>query len=241
MVDCQIKNEDMDALNQRHPDVRFVWMVQIKWGGIRTDNIFFIPYPESGARQYPSEAGIDALWYCPDLIALDLGHTNIKNLDFLDIMPNLKYLILADNWLTDIEKVGTLKDLTWLELFKTIVTDISPLVNCTKLTDLNICYITARGDNVYETLRQMKSLKRLWICGTLMSREQVEALREELPDCEIWAKEGDDSTGSTWRYADSYYEMRDAFHMYYMSGEGNTVGRLTPEEIEQIHFKYWGY
>ncbi len=241
MVDCQIKNEDMDALNQRHPDVRFVWMVQIKWAGIRTDNTYFIPYPESGARQYPGEAGISALQYCPDLVALDLGHTNIKNLDFLDIMPNIKYLILADNWLTDIEKVGTLKDLTWLELFKTIVNDISPLANCTNLTDLNICYITAKGDNVYETLRQMKSLKRLWCCGTLMSREQLEALREELPDCEIYAKEGGESTGSTWRYAESYYEMRDAFHMYYMSAEGNTVKRLTPEEIAEVHIKYWGY
>ena len=241
MVDCEIKDEDMDALNNRHPDVRFVWMVRIKWAGIRTDSTYFIPYPESGARQYPNEVGIANLQYTPDLIALDLGHTNIKNLDFLDIMPNIQYLILADNWLSDIEKVGNLKDLKWLELFKTIVTDISPLARCTNLTDLNICYITARGDNVYETLRQMKSLRRLWICGTLMSKEQVASLREELPDCEIWDKEGDDSTGSTWRYADSYYEMRDAFHMYYMSGEGNTVGRLTPEEIEQIHIKYWGY
>ena len=241
MVDCEIKDEDMDALNKRHPDVRFVWMVRIKWAGIRTDNTFFIPYPESGARQYPNEAGIAALQYCPDLVALDLGHTNIKNLDFLDIMPNIKYLILADNWLTDIEKVGTLKDLTWLELFKTIVNDISPLANCTKLTDLNICYITAKGDNVYETLRQMKSLKRLWCCGTLMSREQLEALQEELPDCEIYAKEGGESTGSTWRYSDSYYEMRDAFHMYYMSAEGNTVKRLTPEEMAEVHVKYWGY
>ena len=241
MAECEIPNQEMAELNDRHPDVRFVWLVQIKWGGILTDSDHFIPYKESGAKQFPGTIGVDALIYCPDLIALDLGHTSLKDLDFLDIMPHLKYLILADNWLRDIEKVGNLKELTWLELFKTGVDDLSPLVGCTSLTDLNICYISTKGDNLYETLRQIKSLKRLWCCGTQLSNDQLAALQEELPDCEIWSKPGDESTGSTWRYSDSYYEMRDAFHMYYMSATGNTVGRLTEEEQAEIHKKYWGY
>ncbi len=242
MCDVGINDKDMDALNQKYlpQGVRFVWLVHIKWAGIRTDSDFFIPYAESGVRQFPNMMGLSALQYCPDLIALDIGHSNVKDLSYLLIMPHLKYLILADNWVMDITEVGTLKELTWLELFKTGITDISPLLNCTSLEHLNICYIPAKGDHLYETLRQMKSLKRLWCCGTLMTEEQVNKLRQELPDCEIWDKMGDESTGGTWRYDDAYYEMRDAFHMYYMSVTGNTVPRLSEEEIRAMHEKYWG-
>ena len=243
MCEVGINDKDMNALNQKYlpQGIRIVWLVHIKWAGIRTDATSFIPYAESGAKQFANVVGLDALQYCPDLIALDIGHSNIKDLSYLLIMPHLKYLILADNWVGDITEVGTLKELTWLELFKTGISDISPLLGCTSLEHLNICYIIAPGDHLYETLRQMKSLKRLWCCGTQMTPEQVEALREELPDCEIWDKMGDESTGSTWRYDDAYYEMRDAFHMYYMSIKGNTVPRLSEEEIQEMHKKYWGY
>ncbi len=244
LCEVEISNDRMVELYEKYLPlgVRIVWMVQIKWAGIRTDSTRFIPYPESGARQYKSMTGLNNLWYCPDLVALDLGHSNIKDLNYLSIMPNLKYLILADAWVTDLTEVGKLKNLTWLELFQTGVADISPLVGCTNLEHLNICYIVAKGDNVYETLRQMTWLKRIWCCGTFMTEEQIQSLREELPDCEIWSKPGDESTGSTWRFHDAYYEMRDAFHMYYMDINGNTVHeRPSDEELAKIHKRYWGY
>ena len=112
-------------------------------------------------------------------------------------------------------------------------------INCTALEDLNICYITAPGDNVYETLRRMTWLKRLWCSGTRMNRKQLAALREELPDCEIWCRTGDESTGSTWRYSESYYEMRDAFHMFYMDILGNKVKRLDEEGLAKMHKRFW--
>ena len=243
LCEVNISNKDLAEMYEKYLPlgVRIVWMVQIKWGGIRTDSDHFIPYPESGARQYPTTIGLNNLYYCPDLVALDLGHSNIKDLGFLSVMPHLKYLILADSWVMDLTEVGTLKELTWLELFQTGSKDVSPLVNCTSLEHLNICYIIAPGDNIYETLRQMTWLKRIWCCGTRMTDEQIQKLHEELPDCEIWSKMGDESTGSTWRFHPAYYEMRDAFHMYYMNIEGNTVGRLTDEEIDAVHKRYWGY
>ena len=72
-----------------------------------------------------------------------------------------------------------------------------------------------------------------------MSKAQLAALREELPDCEIWCRTGDESTGSTWRYSESYYEMRDAFHMYYMGITGNQVARLDAEGLEKMHKRFW--
>ena len=243
MCNVEISNKDIVALYEKYLPlgIRIVWMVQIKFGGIRTDSDHFIPYPESGARQYPNMVGLSNLYYCPDLIALDLGHSNIKDLGYLDIMPHLQYLILADSWVMDIEAVGHLKELRWLELFQTGVRDISPLAGCTSLEHLNICYIIAPGENIVETLSQMPWLKRVWCCGTLMNNEQLAQLHEALPDTEIWDKAGDESTGSTWRYDPAYFEMRDAFHMYYMDDDGNTIQRPTDEELAAIHKKVWGY
>ena len=243
MCEVEVSNKRLIELYEKYlpQGIRVVWMVQIKWGGIRTDSDHFTPYPESGARQYPSMTGLSNLYYCPDLVALDLGHSNIKDLGYLSIMPKLQYLILADSWVMDLTEVGELQELTWLEIFKTGVKDISPLLNCKKLEHLNICYIIAPGDHLYETLRQMTWLKRLWCCGTFMTKEQLAKLKEELPNCEIWDKMGDESVGSTWGYHPDYYAMRDALHMYYMSVDGNKCGRLSDEELAKIHKKYWGY
>ena len=241
MCNCGLKDAAMDELNSQFEDVRFVWLVRIKWAAIRTDSDFFIPYRESGVIQTGGQAGLKALRYCPDLIALDIGHSEWADLSFLSVMPHLQYLIIAENYAYDITPVGQLKELRWLEMFQCRTRDLSPLLNCTALENLNICYIAAPGDNVYETLRQMKWLKRLWCSGTHMSKAQLQALREELPDTEIWCKEGDESTGSTWRYHESYYEMRDAFHMYYMDIEGNRTRRLTEEELAKMHKKFWKY
>ena len=241
MCDCGVSNEDMDALNRRHENVRFVWMVDVQWAAIRTDALYFTPYAASGVAQTHRRAGLKNLQYCPDLIALDVGHSHTRELGYLEGMPHLKYLIIVENYLTDMEAIGKLKELKWLEMFQCSVRshDLSPLVNCTSLEDLNICYVTIPGDNVYETLRQMKWLKRIWCSGTRMTRAQLKSLREELPDCEIWCRTGDESTGSTWRYSESYYEMRDAFHMYYMDIRGHRVDRLDEAGLEKMHKKFW--
>jgi len=241
MCSCGLSDKAMAQLDRQYEDVRFVWMVRIKWAAIRTDSDFFIPYRESGVTQTGGQAGLRALQYCPDLVALDVGHSDTDDLSYLNVMPHLQYLILAENYVYDITPVGTLTELRWLEMFQCCTRDISPLLQCTALENLNICYIATPADNLFETLRQMTWLRRLWCSGTNMSRAQIQALREALPDTEIWCKAGDESTGSTWRYDESYYEMRDAFHMYYMDIEGHRVRRLSPEEIEKIHKKYWKY
>jgi hypothetical protein len=241
MCDCGLSDKVMDRLNSQYEDVRFVWMVRIKWAAIPTDSDFFIPYKESGVAQTGTQAGLSALRYCPDLIALDVGHSETADLSFLAVMPHLQYLIIAENYAYDISLIGELKELRWLEMFQCHTRDLSPLLNCTSLENLNICYVSTPGDNLLETLRQMTWLKRLWCSGVNLSRSQLQELREALPDTEIWCKAGDESTGSTWRFDESYYEMRDAFHMYYMDIEGHRTRRMSPEELARIHKKYWNY
>lgn len=150
-------------------------------------------------------------------------------------MPHLRHLILADDLVYDISPLENLKELEWLELFNTAVQDPTPLLGCTALRDLNVCYISTPPDTLFETLSQMTWLRRLWCTGTYMSDAQVKALREALPNTEVWCSPGDESTGGTWRYDEDYYDMRDAFHMYYMDIKGNTVERMTEDELAAVH------
>lgn len=239
MCSCGLTDEEMDALNKRHEGVRFIWIVNVLTAALRTDSDFFIPYRSSGIQQTGINAGYKALKYCPDLIALDVGHSNTRDFSYLNVMPHLKYLIMVECYPADMTPVGKLRELEWLEMFQCVTKDVSPLLNCTSLRDLNVCYVICPRDNLFETLKQMTWLRRLWCSGTTMTNAQVAALREALPNTEIWCKRGDESTGGTWRFDEAYYDMRDAFHMYYMDITGNKVRRKTPEELQAIHDRFW--
>ena len=223
MCGCGIDNEEMDALNRRYEEIRFVWSVHFGIWTVRTDATNFIcnrTYNRSSLYSWQCRE----LRWCTDLIALDLGHKNVEDLSFLYDLPHLQYLILAEDPVRDLTPVGSLKELKWLEIFWTRVEDLSPLIECTALRDLNVSYVYAKGDNAYASLSQMPWLERLWCCGSNMSGDQIDQLREVLPDCEIFADRFGDSTGGTWRYHPHYYEMRDAFEMYYMnSGEDSSA------------------
>ena len=223
MCDCGVGNEEMDALNKKHEDIRFVWAIHFSIWTVRTDATNFICNRTYNRAPLYSAQCRD-LRYCTDLIALDLGHKDITDLDFLYDLPHLQYLILAEDGVRDLTPVGSLRELKWLEIFWTKAEDLSPLVNCTALRDLNISYVYARGDNAYAALSQMPWLERLWCCGSNMSNAQIDDLRAKLPDCEIFAERFGESTGGSWRYHPHYYEMRDAFEMYYMnSGEDSSA------------------
>ena len=70
---------------------------------------------------------------------------------------------------------------------------------------------------------QMPWLERLWYCGNGLKPAQVEALKENMPECEMYLAPHGESTGSTWRTHPHYYERRDVFEMYYMPGGTNGV------------------
>lgn len=215
-------NQTMDALNKKYENIRFVWEVYFGGFSLRTDATYF-----TASRTYNNASiysdQLEVLQYCPDLIALDLGHRNLTHLRFLYYLPKLQYLILVENDINDITPIGALSELKYLELFWTKVEDLSPLVNCTALLDLNISYVYARPENAYETLMQMPWLERLWYCGNVMNEEQVEALRENMPGCEMYLVWGGEATGGGWRDHPHYFEMRDALDMYYMPGGTNGV------------------
>ena len=222
MSGCGLSNEEMDALNKKYDDVRFVWSVYFSIWSLRTDATNFICARTRNDAPLMSWQ-CEVLRYCTDLIALDFGHKNLTDLSFLYALPKIQYLILVENDINDITPIGSLSELKYLEVFWTKIEDLSPLINCKKLEDLNICYIYCKPDRAYETLIQMPWLERLWYCGNYLTAEQISALKANMPQCEMYLEPHGESTGGGWREHEHYYQMRDVFEMYYMPGGTNGV------------------
>lgn len=208
MCNCRISNKDMDALSKRNPSVRFVWTVSLgPHFSIRTDATSFIS--PSGSIWLTDEDAYN-LRYCVDMVCLDLGHHYISNCDFVRYMPNLRYLIIADCSITDLSPLSNHTALVYLEAFLNPITDYSPLLTCTNLQDLNLCF--TYGD--IAPLTKMPWLKRLWWSPY---RDEKNQLWDILPDTEINITTAG-STADGWRTGPLYYEMRDYLGMGYMTG-----------------------
>ena len=210
MCECDIPSQDMDALNKKYADIRFVWSVMLGTKLFRTDAVYFTP---NRTGMQVNDSTIADLEYCVDMVCVDLGHQEgVTHCDWAANMPNLKYLILADSGVRDISGVTGLENLVFLELFQAyFLRDYSPLVTCTGLEDLNLCY--SYGDPT--PILEMTWLKRLWWAGApWKAKSQVP---EKLPDTEFNYTTGS-STGGTWREGQHYYDMRNFIGMEYMTG-----------------------
>ena len=238
MTDTGFDDETLDAMNKRWDNVRVVWTMHITRYDIRTDTTGFIASVEYYG--YFTDETIMKLAYCEDLRSLDLGHRMthkyIDSLDVFNYLPQLEYLVLAQCEMEDLTALGSLKNLKFLEMILAYATDFTPLLNCTSLEHLNVCfnYYTDPQTN-YEVFSQMKQLKRLYFSTGMVSEENIEKLREDLPDTEICViSNPDEATGHGWRYDESYYEMRDLLGMYYMGDYGGRqyTKIIDGEEIE---------
>ncbi len=224
LCDCGLSNEQMESLCDAYPEIRFVWTIEIGKRKLRTDAIGFSTknpskYTHSNASDKYNESvkkavrlyegDIEALKYCTDLEALDLGHNFLTNNDLLVIskLTKLKILILADNKITDISVLTSLQDLEYIELFMNKIPDLSPLCELPKLRDVNVCNT---GVSDLSPLFSLTSAKRLWYAMNPFNRDQAKALKEALTDCECnyTAK---DETADGWRTDPRYRWMRAYF------------------------------
>lgn len=213
MCDCGISSEEMGALCQRYPNIKFVWNIRIRGKALRTDATAFIPFKLGFNIDTPLyDSDCKELKYCTDLICLDLGHMKLRDVSFLEHMPNMQYLVLVDMPCRDFTALGNLKELVYLELFNVWFTQHDLLLNMTKLEDLNISS-TPTAD--IDVLRQMTWLDRLWITRTHLTKEQLRELQDVLPDTQV-VYNAYHSTDKGWRNNDNYRKMRDLLGMFYM-------------------------
>ena len=181
MSDCGFSDEEMDALNKKYENVRFVWTLHITHYDIRTDTTYF----RASSRYYGyfTNETIKKLAYCPDMVALDLGHRPIEDLSFLYEMPHLKYLVLLDCHALDLSPIASCDDLIWLELNRAYATSIAPLKDCKGLRDLNITFMTLlQPEDTFATLMEMDQIERVWFSYGVLTAEEQEKLQEAHPD-----------------------------------------------------------
>lgn len=219
MVDCGISNEEMDALNKRHEETKFVWKVSVGGMNIRTDAKYFMPakYHLKGV----SSRNCANLKYCEDMLVLDFGHYGLSNVDFIKYMPNLKYLLLCEANITDLTTIGNCTSLEFLEFFMTPATDFWPLTNLTNLRDLNISRTSYNQETESTStmgditpLLQMTWLDRLWMASCNLTSSQKTTIQQALPETTL-VFESSGCTTSGFRYTPRYYQQRDILGMYY--------------------------
>lgn len=219
MVKCGISNEEMVALNDRHPQIKFVWAVKV-WGAwVRTDAKYFMP-----AKLHLSRSGsLDDLKYCTEMVVLDFGHCHPATVSFIEYMPNLQYLLLCEVQMRDLSVIGNCTSLVTLELFKSPITDFWPLTNLTNLRNLNLCKTPAQEEERVGAfgdatpLLQMTWLDRLWLTHTHIGNTTKNELMETLAHTEIVFYHENSSVKNGWRHSYDYYYHRDVMDMYYMT------------------------
>jgi uncharacterized protein YjbI with pentapeptide repeats len=224
MSDCGFSDEEMDALNKRYEDIRFVWTMHISYYDVRTDATGFRATEKHYG--YLDEEGLARFKYCEDMVAIDIGHRRIPTVEFLYDMPQVKYLVLQRGECYDITPIGSLEDLVYLELHRAYVNSLSPLLNCKKLQDLNLVNLmgSVTNEELFDFLMAMDSLEMVWLDSTQLTDDQLAQLREAHPDCLYHeVPDWDHSVEDPWRYSENYYAMRDALGMAYMNGEGSWV------------------
>lgn len=219
MCDTGLPSEEIDALWKRHPETRFIWNVKIGNFWVRTDITTLMPFQHGydgleGVKLYDRD--MKEMKYLVDMVCMDLGHMGIRDLSFLEFMPNLEYLIVADTKVSDITPMQHLKKLKYLEAFANTIRDISPLAGCTALEDVNICHNWIQD---FEPLMELPNLKNIWIAGHSIPEADKVRLQEAHPDAKIvFYMVG--STGNGWRSIENYFNQRDMFGMFYMTDDG---------------------
>lgn len=203
-----VSRDDMALLTKTFPNIRFGFTFKMGGYTIRTDVTSFSTLKD-GTPPYLSSNQVKVFKYCKDMLALDLGHNALTDLDFLYDMPQLKVLILACNRIEDITPIASLKNLEYLEIFKNPITDLSPLAGLDKLIDLNVANLQITDVSALNGLTQ---LERLWLpLNKKVPAEQLEALKAALPNTQIMI-EGSGSTEGGWRSHSRYKIIYRMFH-----------------------------
>ena len=206
-----VKNEDLAAYRDRvREKYKVIWTVRLGPSiALRTDADNFMPN-HFGVGQLPDDYAYN-LRYCEEMVCLDVGHMTLTDISFVEYMPNLKYLILAWTEVQYIEPIRSCKNLVFLELDHSCIRDLSPLVDCTALEDLNLGMTYCSIDPILE----MTWLKNVY----MILRGGGGLVGQAIPDARVITSADPDAAtvGYGWRRLPNYYAMRDCLHAPYMN------------------------
>lgn len=192
--DCGIDYDLLAELRDEFPERNVVWRIYI----------YSYPFMTNCHRVrtvHIDSASCEVLKYCTEVRYLDLGHNLlINNCDFVAYMPHLQSAILGLTAITDISPLANCKELQFLELHRSNISDISVLSGLTSLEYLNIGGMPELTD--LSPLFDLTGLKVIRIVSDQkISAAQIEELQEHLPDT-TFLLEGWAPHMNGWRYDD---------------------------------------
>ena len=220
---CETTDEAVAQLRDEFPEKEIVW------------RIFFDPFT--------CMTDVETIWascdlrdntctslkYCTKLKNLDIGHSAMTDLSFLDYMPDLETLIIACSDFEDISHVASCKKLKYFECAECCrLTDLSPIAELKNLEHLNVGGCTHIEDlSCLYCLDECKNLKRFYAQNmtslSLNMEEEKKKFEELLPGVEMdfafYPTQGSLNTGF-WRfsrgsytghYVEEYQRIRDIF------------------------------
>jgi hypothetical protein len=129
-----------------------------------------------------SISDINALTNLTTLTWLNLFNNSITDINAISRLTELETLFLSENPITDISALEGLTNLTFLAAYSCSISDISVLGNLTKLDTLLL------SDNLISDITALKGLTNLQLLrldGNPLTQQQIDELREALPNCDI--------------------------------------------------------
>ena len=147
---------------------------------------------------------LECLKYCNEVRYVDLGHTYIDNCEFVQYMPYLNTLIIADSRVKSLEPLRSCENLTYLEFFTTFVTDISPLADLEQLEYINMSYCKIKD------ISPIYNLNNLIMVNCTMAdvpTDQVKKFKELHPDTKATFNIWDHPTSHGWRDGNPRYQL----------------------------------
>ena len=117
-----------------------------------------------------------------NLEGLSLYNTPVSDMSTLSELNNLEWLWFINTQVSDLSPLAEFKNLVTLILDNTQVSDLSPLA---ELKNLKTFWINNTQVSDLSPLAELKNLETLDLKDSQVSDEQVQELRQALPNCEI--------------------------------------------------------
>ena len=154
---CDIPDEACANLRDAFPDTEIVWRVFFSPFSCMTD------IETIWASVDLRDETCSSLKYCTKVKNLDIGHSAMTDLSFLDYMPDLEVLIIACSDFEDISHVASCKNLKYLEVCECFrLKDLSPIAELKNLEHLNVGDLMVSDISCLHSLTECKNLKRFY-------------------------------------------------------------------------------
>ena len=203
---CDTTDEACANLRDAFPDTEVVW------------RIFFSPFScmtdveTIWASVDLRDETCSSLKYCTKVKNLDIGHSAMTDLSFLDYMPDLEVLIIACSDFEDISHVASCKNLKYLEVCECFrLKDLSPIAELKNLEHLNVGDLMVSDISCLHSLTECKNLKRFYAPNMrnyeLDMEKEEKIFRTLLPGVEMdFSKTymGLGSLNGHWRYVEGF-------------------------------------